>query len=190
MFKSNSKIQWCSTLTYTPIQLRQQPQVVLVRPTDKLCDFLLQTTKLPVTMDEVSELCAIINFICLTHSTVPVCSTKSFRVGHRFHLSPIDSPNLESTFQGCAFNTYKTDRMGSTYPSIHKIKPEQPGKTIKGQLVWTLSIENYHKFGDWPHWKQRASWCLANDRWRDTTLAWSQSGLSWISGLPQSNHPA
>ena len=85
MFKSNSKIQWCSTLTYTPIQLRQQPQVVLVRPTDKLCDFLLQTTKLPVTTDEVSELCAIINFIRLTHSTVPVCSTKSFRAGHCLH---------------------------------------------------------------------------------------------------------
>ena len=32
----------------------------------KLCDFLLQITNLRVSTDKVSELCAIINFICLT----------------------------------------------------------------------------------------------------------------------------
>ena len=59
--------------------------LVLVCHLDKLCDFLFQVTKLPVTTNKVSELFALINFIRLIHSTVPVCSTKSFRVGHCFH---------------------------------------------------------------------------------------------------------
>jgi len=59
--------------------------LVLVRHLDKLCNFLLQVTQLPVTTNKVSELFALINFIRLIHSTVPVCLTKSFRVGHCFY---------------------------------------------------------------------------------------------------------
>ena len=39
--------------------------LVLVCHLDKLCDFL-QITQLPDTTDEVSDLCAIIHFICHT----------------------------------------------------------------------------------------------------------------------------
>ena len=40
--------------------------LVLVLHLDKLCNFLVEITNLRISTDKVSELCAIINFICLT----------------------------------------------------------------------------------------------------------------------------